>query len=122
MPAKLIKADFHGAMITGTIPGLSFFCFVGLTTCLEPLVKQCKNPCLMGLSGIVILETENVFKIVTRADQLKGKRSLNTNIFHLTSSSLHSHTEEELRVRVFCAPLRHHHGLSLELLPVLIHP
>ncbi|KAI0646959.1 RNase P/MRP, p29 subunit [Trametes meyenii] len=48
--AKLIKADFHGAIVT---------------------VRQSKNPCLVGLSGIVVHETENAFKVITRKDQLK---------------------------------------------------
>ncbi|KAH9934788.1 RNase P/MRP p29 subunit [Fomitopsis serialis] len=50
MHAKLVKADFHGSIMT---------------------VRQSKNPSLVGLSGIVIHETENAFKIVTRKDQLK---------------------------------------------------
>lgn len=50
MHAKLVKADFHGAFMT---------------------VRQSKNPCLVGLSGIVVHETENAFKIVTEKDQLK---------------------------------------------------
>jgi len=50
MHAKLVKADFHGSFVT---------------------VRQSKNPCLVGLSGIVIHETENAFKVVTSKDQLK---------------------------------------------------
>ncbi|KAI0934390.1 hypothetical protein AcW1_005930 [Taiwanofungus camphoratus] len=50
MHTKLVKADFHGALLT---------------------VRQSKNPCLIGLSGIVVHETENAFKVVTRKDQLK---------------------------------------------------
>ncbi|KAI0748027.1 RNase P/MRP, p29 subunit [Daedaleopsis nitida] len=50
MHAKLIKADFHGSIVT---------------------VRQSKNPCLVGLSGIVIHETENAFKVITRKDELK---------------------------------------------------
>ncbi|KAH7910523.1 RNase P subunit p29-like protein [Hygrophoropsis aurantiaca] len=50
MHAKLVKADFHGSIIS---------------------VRQSKNPCLIGISGIVIHETENAFKIVTKKDQLK---------------------------------------------------
>ena len=34
-------------------------------------VRQSKNPCLVGLSGIVVHETENAFKVVTSKDQLK---------------------------------------------------
>ncbi|KAH8099486.1 RNase P subunit p29-like protein [Cristinia sonorae] len=50
MHSKLVKADMHGAILT---------------------VHQSKNPCLIGLSGIVLHETENSFKIVTKADKLK---------------------------------------------------
>ncbi|KAI0361994.1 RNase P/MRP p29 subunit [Trametes cingulata] len=50
MHAKLIKADFHGAVVT---------------------VRRSKNPCLVGLSGIVVHETENAFKVITQKDQLK---------------------------------------------------
>ena len=71
--AKLIKADFNGAMITGTTLDWSLICYAGLTTYMELIVKQSKNPTLVGLLGIVILETENTFKIVTQADQLKSK-------------------------------------------------
>jgi len=50
MHAKLVKADFHGSIIS---------------------VKQSKNPCLLGLKGIVILETENAFRVITKKDQIK---------------------------------------------------
>lgn len=46
--------------------------------CYSFLVRQSKNPFLVGLSGIVIHETENAFKVVTRKDQLKREsRSFN---------------------------------------------
>ncbi|KAG5643455.1 hypothetical protein DXG03_000887 [Asterophora parasitica] len=50
MHPKLVKADFHGSIMT---------------------VRQSKNPCLVGLSGIVIHETENTFKVVTVKDKVK---------------------------------------------------
>lgn len=50
MQAKLVKADFHGCIVT---------------------VRKAKNPFLVGRSGIVIHETENTFKVVTRKDRLK---------------------------------------------------
>jgi len=50
MHPKLVKADFHGSMLT---------------------VRQSKNPSLVGLSGIVILESENAFKVVTPKDKIK---------------------------------------------------
>ncbi|KAH9901293.1 RNase P/MRP p29 subunit [Cubamyces lactineus] len=50
MHAKLIKADLHGSVVT---------------------VRKSKNSCLVGLSGIVVHETENTFKMITQKDQLK---------------------------------------------------
>ncbi|TDL25557.1 RNase P/MRP, p29 subunit [Rickenella mellea] len=50
MHAKLIKADFHGCIMS---------------------VKQSKNPSLVGLTGIVVHETENAFKVVTADDKVK---------------------------------------------------
>jgi len=50
MHPKLLKADFHGSIMT---------------------VRQSKNPCLLDLSGIVIHETENAFKVVTKNDKLR---------------------------------------------------
>jgi len=50
MQAKLVKADFHGALLS---------------------VRQSKNPCLIGLSGLIVHETENAFKIITKEDKLK---------------------------------------------------
>ncbi|KAI0031124.1 Rof/RNase P-like protein, partial [Vararia minispora EC-137] len=50
MHAKLVKADFHGAYLT---------------------VRQSKNYALVGLAGIVIHETENTFRVITRKNQVK---------------------------------------------------
>ncbi|KAF8894665.1 Rof/RNase P-like protein [Infundibulicybe gibba] len=50
MHPKLLKADFHGSII---------------------IVRQSKNPCLVGLSGIVIHETENAFKVITKRNESK---------------------------------------------------
>jgi len=50
MQAKLVKADFHGSIIS---------------------VRSAKNPALVGLSGIVIHETENTFKVITLKNKLK---------------------------------------------------
>ncbi|TFK40457.1 Rof/RNase P-like protein [Crucibulum laeve] len=47
---KLVKADFHGSVMT---------------------VRRSKNPSLIGLSGIVIHETENAFKIITTESKVK---------------------------------------------------
>ncbi|KJA20510.1 hypothetical protein HYPSUDRAFT_142041 [Hypholoma sublateritium FD-334 SS-4] len=50
MHPKLLKADFHGSLMT---------------------VSQSKNPCIVGISGIVIHETENAFKVITRENKVK---------------------------------------------------
>ncbi|KAF9013291.1 Rof/RNase P-like protein [Cyathus striatus] len=50
MHPKLVKADFHGSMMT---------------------VRQSKNPALVNVMGIVIHETENTFKIITRENKVK---------------------------------------------------
>ncbi|EAU85092.2 hypothetical protein CC1G_08065 [Coprinopsis cinerea okayama7 len=50
MHPKLLKADFHGALLK---------------------VKNAKNPCLVGLEGIVVHETENAFKVVTEKNAVK---------------------------------------------------
>ncbi|KAJ7459440.1 Rof/RNase P-like protein [Mycena galericulata] len=50
MHPKLLKADFHGSIIT---------------------VHKSKNTAILGISGIVILETEGTFKVVTKANKLK---------------------------------------------------
>lgn len=69
MHPKLVKADFHGSLLTG-IQVHSSFSYM-LTCDIKFSVRQSKNPCLVGLSGIVIHETENAFKVITRKDQLK---------------------------------------------------
>ncbi|XP_061526580.1 ribonuclease P protein subunit p29 isoform X2 [Phycodurus eques] len=48
---KLLKADFHGAIIT---------------------VVRSKCPSYVGTTGILIQEFKHVFKIVTRQDKVKG--------------------------------------------------
>ena len=45
--------------------------FPGLITD-DGAVRQSKNPCLVGLSGIVVYESENAFRVVTRENRLKS--------------------------------------------------
>jgi ribonuclease P protein subunit POP4 len=40
----------------------------------DDTVRRSKNASLVGASGIVVQETENTFKVVTRKDKLKGAR------------------------------------------------
>ncbi|GJJ72131.1 ribonuclease P protein subunit POP4 [Entomortierella parvispora] len=54
---KLLKADFHGAIIT---------------------VIRSKCPTYVGVSGIVAQETENVFKIITVNDALRVVPKVNS--------------------------------------------
>lgn len=56
---KVIKADFHGAVFT---------------------VTQSKSSNFVGISGIMVKETENIFYIITRNDELKTLPKAN-NIF-----------------------------------------
>ncbi|KAJ7044692.1 Rof/RNase P-like protein [Mycena alexandri] len=50
MHPKLLKADFHGSIVT---------------------VYQGKNTAILGISGIVINETEGTFNVVTKENKLK---------------------------------------------------
>ncbi|KAI8059157.1 ribonuclease P protein subunit p29 [Gongronella butleri] len=47
---KILKADLHGAIMT---------------------VTQCKNPAYVGMTGIMIQETMNLFCLLTKENQLK---------------------------------------------------
>lgn len=49
---KLLKADFHGAIFT---------------------VKKSINPVVVGITGIVIQETQNMFNIITKDNKLKSE-------------------------------------------------
>ncbi|KAI8342802.1 ribonuclease P protein subunit p29 [Chlamydoabsidia padenii] len=60
---KLLKADFHGSILT---------------------VTKCKNPVYIGCTGIVIQETMNVFALVTKANKVKKIPKAGT-IFLLTA-------------------------------------
>ncbi|KAI1795965.1 RNase P/MRP, p29 subunit [Ganoderma leucocontextum] len=83
MHAKLIKADFHGAIVT---------------------VRQSKNPCLVGLSGIVVHETENSFKVITRKDEQKSSPS--PRFVHIMPSWLTNNVlPKQNSIFVFAVPL-----------------
>lgn len=49
---RLLKADFHGSCLT---------------------IQRSKCPSYVGVSGIVLQETRNTFKIITQEDQVKCK-------------------------------------------------
>lgn len=67
---KLVKADFHGAIILGVYVA-RVLAFVMMRH--NEIVCQSKNPCLVGISGIIIHETENAFKIITQSSAIKCK-------------------------------------------------
>jgi len=85
MQAKLIKADFHGSIMTGQSFSLSVcstlrrdserVCMglaLGFDCDDDEIVRRSKNAALVGVSGIVVQETENTFKVVTRKNKSKG--------------------------------------------------
>lgn len=90
------------------------------------LVRRSKNPSLVGCSGVVIHETENTFKLVTPANQLKGMvfwfflklQSTSTDLrMHRCNGDLLSHTcdhnsntQTEQRLCVFDSSLLHWHA------------
>ncbi|XP_046842716.1 ribonuclease P protein subunit p29-like [Xenia sp. Carnegie-2017] len=57
LASKIIKADFHGAILT---------------------VSKSKCPSYVGLSGIMIQELKNVFKIITKQNELKTLPKINS--------------------------------------------
>ena len=100
MHPKLLKADFHGSIMTG----LSLCIFsIGLLT-IPIVVHKAKNPCLVGISGIVIHETENAFKVVTPQDKVKGTIAVS---FTEPSSPYfcYSHSKTKLHIHLCCTPL-----------------
>lgn len=81
---KLVKADFHGAKLSGMkcIRAIDF-----LSNEAVPVVKA-KNPALIGLCGIVAQETEGTFRLVTVKDDVKSKRDCNAfDVINLTTYS-----------------------------------
>jgi hypothetical protein len=51
LEAKLLKADLHGAVVT---------------------VVRSKCPSLIGASGLLVMETQETFRVVTEQNKLKG--------------------------------------------------
>jgi ribonuclease P protein subunit POP4 len=80
MHAKLVKADFHGSIMTGqsilSLRRVIILLIVGHDD--RHTVRRSKNAALVGASGIVVQETENTFKVVTRKDKLKGALSVSS--------------------------------------------
>lgn len=72
MHAKLVKADMHGAFITGA-PAISLS-YIYIPAYAEPsfsVVKESKNAALVGIAGIVAHESEGTFRIVTKKNAMK---------------------------------------------------
>lgn len=70
---KLLKADFHGAIFT---------------------VVKSINPVLVGISGIVIQETQNIFSIITKDNKLKSKLKTHVRIVLLQQHTDTDHLAE----------------------------
>uniref|UniRef100_A0A8C5RK08 Ribonuclease P protein subunit p29 n=1 Tax=Laticauda laticaudata TaxID=8630 RepID=A0A8C5RK08_LATLA len=66
---KLLKADFHGALVT---------------------VTKSKCPSYVGITGIILQETKYVFKIITEEDRLKVIPKRN-NIFSIETDGFVSY-------------------------------
>lgn len=71
MQSKLVKAEFHGAIIEGIVHS-AILAEKPLNSQRCCTVTQSKNKSLVGCKGIVVHETENTFKVVTSSDVLKG--------------------------------------------------
>ena len=71
MQTKLVKAEFHGAIIEGIVHN-AILAAKPFNSQRCRTVTQSKNKSLVGCKGIVIHETENTFKVVTSSDVLKG--------------------------------------------------
>jgi Ribonuclease P/MRP, subunit p29 len=75
MHAKLVKADFHGSIMIGQFRVRVLFngeVFVQSNLVWGNQVRRSRNAALVGVSGIVVQETENTFKVVTCNNKLKG--------------------------------------------------
>ncbi|KAK7055579.1 ribonuclease P protein subunit [Favolaschia claudopus] len=70
---KLLKADFHGSFITG-----DWFLNLSIRFLSQNSVHQTRNTAILGISGIIIHETEGTFKVVTKEDKLKILPKQNT--------------------------------------------
>ena len=75
---KLVKADYHGAIITGKLNSLQYFRIsnIILTVLNKFLVLKSKCPGYVGLTGILLQETKNVFKIITQQNEIKSMARL----------------------------------------------
>lgn len=82
---KLIKADYHGAILTGALAGCSgqagrlacrqlkwffqyLFCLVFIL-CFAVVKSKC--PSYIGTTGILVQETESMLNIITKENKLK---------------------------------------------------
>ena len=95
MNQKVIKADLHGCLITGMYDlnlrrsvAPTFFLPSALPLpAFSPTVEKSKCPSYVGVHGIVLQETQNTFKLISREDRLKSKLS---PLYKLDKISIHS--------------------------------
>lgn len=83
---RLIRADFHGAML---------------------VVSASKNPALVGIKGIVIQETKNTFRLITKEDRVVTVSKVGTvfafesqgNLYKLNGSQLAMSPHQRARTK-----------------------
>ena len=93
---KLLKADFHGATLTGFkyiyniflffiyLLHLSLYLiFMSHLIIIYIYITVSKSKCFsyIGVTGIVVQETENMFKLITKNDSLKCKLMQKNKIY-----------------------------------------
>jgi ribonuclease P protein subunit POP4 len=79
MQSKMLKADLHGSEVTGRIAALLTFtdmynmhCVYSATNSSNLVVIRSKCPSYVGQSGIILMESQNTFKIICKDNCLKG--------------------------------------------------
>ncbi len=72
---------------------------------LHMVVRKSKNPCLVGLSGVVVHETENAFKVITAKDQSKSSLSSIMRHVSLLTHTLRIVIPKRNSIFVFAVPL-----------------
>jgi RNase P/RNase MRP subunit p29 len=99
---KVVKADYHGAVFTGrTIHnGIEHLAFINMHSLC--LVTQSKSIKFVGISGIMVKETENMFYIINRNDELKGLQSFSTDIVVLSFLVVFSRGSKDQQHFLFC--------------------
>lgn len=65
---KLAKADFHGAVLSSTVA--ASIALAAISDFIVAAVVRHANPLMVGITGIVLQESENVFRLIKQDDTL----------------------------------------------------